>query len=108
MDKFGPLGGAYSGQVIGEAVKALGLDRGLLSDKTARRFFDGRPVSEYSRKRIIEELGRVLVDRGIVPVPHNFPQYGISMADVIGEAVTRAALHWDRPARQDSEQVCEH
>ena len=95
MEKFGPLGGAYSGQVIGAVVKALGLDRGLLNDKTARRFFDGRPVSEYSRKKIIEELGKVLVDHGIVPVPHNFPQYGISMVDVIGEAVTRAALHWD-------------
>ena len=95
MDKLGPLGGAYSGQVIGAVVEALGLDLGVLRDRTARRFFDGRPVSEDSRKKILEGLGKALIDRGIVPVPDPFREYDISMVAVIGEAVTRAALLWD-------------
>ena len=95
MDKLGPLRRAYSGQVIGAVVEALGLDQGVLRGRTARRFFDGRPVSDYSRKEILEGLGKGLVDRGIVPVPHLFREYDISMVAVIGGAVARAALQWD-------------
>lgn len=95
MDKLGPLGAAYSGQVIGAVVDALGLNRGVLRSRTARRFFDGRAVSEDKRKEILGELGEILIDRGIVPVPHSFHQYDISMVAVIVEAVTRAALLWD-------------
>ena len=95
MDKLGPLRRAYSGQVVGAVVEALGLDQGVLRGRTARRFFDGRPVSDYSRKEILEGLGEALVDRGIVPVPHLFREYDVSMVAVIGEAVTRASLQWD-------------
>ena len=95
MGDLGPLENAYSVQVIGAIVRALGLDQGVLSDRTARRFFDGRTVSEYSRKQILRGLGTALVDRGIVPVPPLFREYDISMVTVIGEAVNRAALQWD-------------
>ena len=95
MNSLGPLGGAYSGQVIGAVVKALGLDGGVLGYRTARRFFDGRTVSEYSRREILEGLGKALIDRGIVPVPHLFREYDISMVAVIAEAVARASLQWD-------------
>ncbi len=95
MDRLGPLKRAYSGQVIGAVVEALGLGQGVLRSRTARRFFDGRPVSDYSRKEILEGLGEALVDRGIVPVPHLFREYDVSMVTVIGGAVARAALQWD-------------
>ena len=96
MERQGPLGGAYSGQVIGAVVRALGFERGVLSGRTAKRFFDGRTVKESNRKEIIEELGKALIDRGILPVPHLFPQYDISMVTIFYEAVTRAALLWDK------------
>ena len=95
MDKLGPLRRTYSGQVVGAVVEALGLDQGVLRGRTARRFFDGRPVNDYSRKEILEGLAEALVDRGIVPVPHLFREYDVSMVSVIGGAVARAALQWD-------------
>ena len=96
MSKQSTLGGAYSGQVIGAVVEALGLDRGLLKDKTAQRYFGGSTVKESNRKEIIEELGKVLIDRRIVPVPSDFCRYDISTVAMFGEAVTRAALLWDK------------
>ena len=95
MDRLGPLGDAYSGQVIGALVEALGLNEGVLRSRTARRFFDGRTVSEYKRVEILKGLGEILIERGLVPVPPPFREYDISMVAVIAEAVTRAALLWD-------------
>ena len=95
MDKLGPLGTAYSSQVIGAVVDALGLNRGVLRSRTARRFFDGRAVSEDKRTEILRELGEILIERELVPVPPAFREYDISMVAIIAEAVTRAALLWD-------------
>ena len=64
MDKLGPLRTAYSGQVIGAVVDALGLNRGALRSRTARRFFGGRTVSEDKRTEFLRELGEILIDRG--------------------------------------------
>ena len=95
MVKQGPLGGAYSSQVIGAVVEALGIDQGVLKTRTAKRYFEGRTVSESKRQEIVEELGQVLIDRQILPVPQLFNQYDISMGGIFREAVTRAALRWD-------------
>ena len=95
MDRLGPLGDAYSGQVIGAVVDALGLNEGVLKSRTARRYFDGRTVSEHKRAEILKGLGEILIERGLVPVPPAFREYDISMVAVVAESVTRAALLWD-------------
>ena len=57
----------YSGQVLGAVVDALDVGDGVLADKTAKRMFAGRSVSERSRKERLEALGQELVGLGVVP-----------------------------------------
>lgn len=95
MDELTPLGDVYSGKVIGAVVKALNLDQGVLKDRTARRFFAGYSVSEHNRKEVLNELGKVLIEHGIVPVPALLRQSDVSMAAIIAEAIEFAAIRWD-------------
>ena len=92
---LGPFGGVYSSTLIGTVVKALDLEEGMLKGRTAQRFFAGGSVGEHSRREILEELGKVLIERGIVPVPPVIAQKGVSMAVVIGDAIALAAIRWD-------------
>ena len=91
-----PILPVYSGQVIGTVVEALHLDHPVLKERTARRFFAGRSVSEYSHAQILRALGQVLVESGIVPVPSAFDKYGISMPIIIAEAIARESQRWDK------------
>ena len=85
----------YSGRIIGTIVKALSLDDGVLTSRTAQRFFKGQSVSEHNHGEIFLALGDVLVERGIVPLTPTFQQYGISLSEFIAIAIARAATRWD-------------
>ena len=91
-----PMLPVYSGQVIGAVVKALDLDHPVLKERTARRFFAGRTVSEYSHTQILRAIAQVLVETGIVPVPSAFEEYGISMPNIVAETIARESQRWDK------------
>lgn len=86
---------AYSGRIIGAIVKALGLDDGVLTQRTARRFFQGRSVNEHNRAEIFKALGQALVDREIVLETDAHRKRGVPMADLLAVAVAHAASRWD-------------
>ena len=90
-----PLLTVYSGQIIGAVVKALDIDHEVLNSRTARRFFDGRPVNEHNFTQIFLALGGALVERGIVPDPPVYRQYGVSASNLIAVAIARVAARWD-------------
>ena len=86
---------AYSGRIIGAVVDTLDLDDGVLTTRTARRFFQGRSINEHNRSEIFKALGEALVDRGIVPETDTFRKHGIPMSDFITDAIAHAARRWD-------------
>ena len=86
---------AYSGRIIGAIVKALGLDDGVLTRRTARRFFQGKSVNEHSSAEIFRALGRALVDRGIVLETDALRNRDAPMADLLATAIANAASRWD-------------
>ena len=89
------ISGLYSGQILGAVVKALDLDEGFLTEKTADRFFATGNASEYSRKTVFQELGRVLVDLELVPdVASKLPEGG-KTADVLAGGVSLMCKRWD-------------
>ena len=88
-------GRVYSGRVIGAVVEALDLGEGVLTGRTARRFFGGEPINEYDRGQIFMGLGSALVEGGVIPVPPMFHKAGLSMPEFIREAIAHAALRWD-------------
>ena len=94
----GPIPAANSAAIIGAIADALRLDDGLLTTRTARRFFQGRSISEDSQAEVFLELGEALVRRGLVPEPPVFRQHDVSMAIIIGVSIARAASRWDRAA----------
>ena len=91
-----PLGGLYSGKIIGAAVKALSLDQGVLTRRTARRFFDGRSVSEHSRKEILKGVAEILVQLGIVPTPRTLGHDDFKIETGVANAISLASTRWDR------------
>ena len=90
-----PLLTVYSGQIIGTVVKALDIDHEVLNSRTARRFFDGRPVNDHNYNQIFLALGEVLVDRGIVPEPPVLRQYDAKASYLIAVAINLIAARWD-------------
>ena len=86
---------AYSGRIIGAIVKALGLDDGVLTQRTARRFFQGKSVNEPNRAEIFRALGQALVDRGIVLETDALLKRGVPMSDLLATAIAHAASRWD-------------
>ena len=94
-DRFAPLGGAYSCRIIGAVVRAFNLEQGVLTGRTARRFYAGKSVSEHSRNEILEELARALIERGITPIPSLLHERDISMVTVVSGAIALASVRWD-------------
>ena len=90
-----PLLTVYSGQIIGAVVKALDIDHEVLNGRTARRFFGGQPVNEHSFAEIFLALGKVLVERGIVPEPPSLRQYDAFASYLIAAATDILATRWD-------------
>lgn len=90
-----PLLAVYSGQIIGAVVKALDIDHEVLNSRTARRFFDGRPVNDHNYNQIFLALGEVLVERGIVPEPPVLRQYDAKASYLIAVAINLIAARWD-------------
>ncbi len=86
---------AYSGEIIGAVVKALDLDHGVLKGRTARRFFEGKPVSERSHAEIFRALGEAFVKLGVVPAPAFLEKYGTPMPVIVGATLAVACKRWD-------------
>ena len=93
---LGSLPTASSAEIIGTIVDALRLDDDVLTSRTAKRFFQGRSISEHNEAEIFLELGEALVERGLIPVPPVFEQHDVSMGAIIGVSIARAASRWDR------------
>ena len=91
----GPIPTANSSAIVGAVVCALRLDDGFLTTLTARRFFQGRSISEDKQAEVFLVLGEALVGRGLVPEPPVFKQHDVSMAAIIGVSIARAASRWD-------------
>ncbi len=91
-----PLGGLYSGKIIGAAVRALNLDQGVLTRRTARRFFEGKSVSEHNRKEILNAIAEALIQFGIVPVPATQANADFRIEIGIANAISLASTRWDR------------
>ena len=85
----------YSYRIIGFAVEALHLNKGVLHDRTAKRFYAGESVSEYSRDQILDEFGKALVGVGLVPEPAFMNQHNLSMAEIVTSAVVSESSEWD-------------
>ena len=85
----------YSSEIMGAVVKALDLDQGFLKGKTARRFFDGKPVSENSRGKIFHALSEAFVKLGVVPAPAFLEKYGTPMPVIVGETLDVTCKRWD-------------
>ena len=94
-DKFAPLGGAYSGRIIGAVVKSFNLEQSVLTDATAKRFYAGKYVREHSQTEILEELARALIERCISPVPPQLNEHDVSMVTAVSGAIALAAVRWD-------------
>ena len=95
MDRPNDVNRMYSYRIIGSVVEALHLGRGVLNERTAKRFYDGESVSEYSREQILDEFGKALVGVGLVPEPPFLEKHNLSMADIVTAAVVNASSQWD-------------
>lgn len=85
----------YSGQIIGAIVDALDIKDEILTDKTAKRYYSGITISEYSLRQIYVTLGQRLIDLGIIPIPPLFEQNDVSMANITTASLARVAKKWD-------------
>ena len=91
-----PLGGLYSGRIIGAVVKVFNLDQGVLSQRTARRFFNGRSVSDPSRKEILDAIAKSLIELGLVPNSGMLTGEVDRVEAGIADAISLASERWDR------------
>lgn len=92
--------GVYSGQILGAVVDALDVGEGVLADKSAKRMFSGRSVSETSRKAILRALGQALVDLGIVPsideqLSRDPFRDDLKTADILTDVIGVMCVRWD-------------
>lgn len=85
----------YSGQIIGAIVEALDIRDEVLTDRTARRYYSGTTISEYSLRQIYITLGKRFVDLGIVLAPPMFEKYDVSMPNITTASMARLARKWD-------------
>ena len=85
----------YSYRIIGSVVEALHLGQSVLNDRTAKRFYAGESVSEYSRNQILDEFSKALVGVGLVPELTFLNQHSLSMAEIVTSAVVSASSEWD-------------
>ena len=92
--------GPHSGQILGAVVNALDVGEGVLADKTSKRMFAGRSVSEYSRKERLVALAQALVDLGIVPdvddrLRKGKFRDGLTTADIVADVIGVTCDVWD-------------
>lgn len=96
IDESAPFHPVYGVNVIGAVVEALNIKEGLLKNRTARRFYSGKSVSEHSRKEILGDLGKSLIELGIVPSSPLLEKYSVSTATVVSDTIFMAVGRWDR------------
>ena len=96
LNRSSDLNRMSSHSIIGSVVEALHLGQGVLSERTAKRFYAGESVSDYSRDQILDEFGKALVGLGLVPEPAFLEQHNLSMAEIVTAAVISASSQWDR------------
>lgn len=92
--------GPYSGQILGAVVEALDVGKGVLADKTAKRMFAGRPVSERSKSERLKALGQEMLDLGVVPnVDWQAREAGfredLETSDVLADVIGLMCEWWD-------------
>ncbi len=85
----------YSGRIVGAVVEALDIKDEALTERTAKRYYSGRNVSEYSLNRIYIALGKQLVRLNIIPTPQMFEKHDVSMANITAASLARLAKKWD-------------
>ncbi len=85
----------YSGQIIGAVVEALDIKDEVLTNRTAKRYYSGKTVGEYSLRQIYDTLGKRLVELNIVPTPQMFEKHGVSMSNITAASIARLAKKWD-------------
>ena len=90
-----------SGQVFGVVAHAFGLNS-LQGSRTAKRFFNGRGVSDRASGEIIASLVRDLLSQGIFPALHFSGQAPGSMPVVLEKAIVLNAAAWDELVGQTS------
>lgn len=96
QNPVGPFGDVYSGRIMRAVVDALDIDSEELRNRTARRFYGGTSISEYSRSQFFEAFGQALIERGIAPDSVDALPEDADMATAIGMAVALAGERWDR------------
>ncbi len=89
------IAGLYSGGILRAVVQALDIENDELRNRTARRFFAGESVDEYSRNLVFEALGQALIDCGMVPESLDALPDGVSLATALGMGVGLAGERWD-------------
>ena len=92
--------GPHSSQILGAVVNDLDVGEGVLADKTAKRMFAGRSVSEYSRKERLVALAQALVDLRIVPdvddrLRKGKFRDGLTTADIVADVIGVTCNVWD-------------
>ena len=90
-----PFGEVYSGRIMRAVVDALDIDGEELHNRTARRFYAGKSVSEYSRSEFFAAFGQALIERGFAPDSVDAPPEDADMATAVGMAVALAGERWD-------------
>ena len=85
-----------SGPIIGVIVKVLRIQSDFLTRRTARRFFKGRRIKDAEREGIFLEIGKVLVDHGLVPNSPFLTHEDFPPEKVIAVAVAWYSSEWDR------------
>jgi tetratricopeptide (TPR) repeat protein len=85
----------YSGRIMEAIVKALDIQDESLGNKTARRHYEGKPISDYSRTRLLKAFGNALAESGIVPIPPIFNKNKVSMPKTLAEVANLFFVKWD-------------
>ena len=92
----GPFSGLYSRQILRAVVDALDLEGDhTLTDRTARRFYQGFSPNAYDRGRIFLASAQTLQDIGIVPNLEQHLSLRAPSAQVYAKSLEFAAEHWD-------------
>lgn len=89
------IAGLYSGGFLRAVVQALDIENDELRNRTARRFFAGESVDEYSRNLVLEALAQALIDCGMVPESLDALPDGVSLATAVGMGLGLAGERWD-------------
>ena len=97
-DKSTTYAAPLSGAIIGMVVKELRIQDHDLNDKTARRYFNGKRVSDRKKAAILLALGNALTELHIFPTSSFLQQQGIPQGRVLASTLAWYAAQWDRLA----------